>query len=295
MKSACVLALAGVAVVALASSPALAQLPPPHGRYLNPGTYNLPAPVEFNADVVCGALGVVGQVRFTYDTYGDPTNGGGGALAGGFFLDTTRFAVAPGHALAWGQQIITNVPGAGGTTWGIGAANNMPYPDTQNRNSPRYPFETLDPGMQQPTPAPTLAFRDFPSRSVPPNPVNWLAELALLCIENEGAPAGQLHTAHVIGSLLWGFSMSGTPATLNPNGPHGWGAPTQGYMDTARRFFPNPANPPAPQQPSTPENLLTARYQWDIGCDDCFVAVPAPGSVALLALGGMVAVRRRRA
>src|SRR4030095_2859645 len=107
--------------------------------------------------------------------------------------------------------------------------------------------------MQQPNPAPTLAFRDFPSRSVPPTPVSWLAELGLLCLENEGAPAGQLHTAHVIGTLLWGFDLAGNPATIQPNGPHAWGAATNGYMDTVRRFCPNRANPAAPAHPSKPE------------------------------------------
>ena len=146
-----------------------------HGTYL-PGSlaldgikdiaYGNANATQFKQDVICTDCNCkVGYIDFSYDTWTGKTDPGdlftgGGALAGGFFLNSTC-TLKPGFQLGWVQTVVATIPGdTGKTLWG--AQPDKTYPDTKVKTDPDYPFESLPGGLDPaPNPLPSIAFQDF--------------------------------------------------------------------------------------------------------------------------------------
>ncbi len=267
-----------------------------HGRFL-PGAPNiglngfawgregvdsLTAPVEVGGRRV-------GEVRFDQDSFTGTTPrgtaAGGNALAGGFWLDRGVRLVPPCRP-GWTQVVRSEV--AGQNEWGAG--RNQWFPDTNNgRTAPDYPGQRLPGGLQNPpNPPPTVGFQDFPTRFFPGGAQTWTAELALF-VANDAR-----HEICLIGIMTWGFTLTpGNPNVVRRLGPLAWTngvAANSNLVTTLRDGF--DGNGLAGARP--PFNTSTP---WTINvgdCSDCF-AIPAPGSLALLAAAGLVARRRRAA
>jgi hypothetical protein len=276
------------------------------GRFFPDGTKILDgitfadaAPSKFDKDAVDGAK-TVGNIKFDYDPYlesADPKTaaGGGGALSGGFYIDP-KLQVAPGETLAWVQTLIATLTTDEGTNlFKLPDTNAGRYPDatptnrTPDKNNvsdllfaPSYKFNraALDPPNG--VPAPTLGFQDFPALTFNDNPNldrSFVAQLGLACFDNKPGKDG-VTQVHIIESFLWGFSVAANAKTITPNAPSFWGPPTQGYMDTLNAFY-NTGTSPAPGK------VATDKYNFTVDQGSCFVAVPEPSTLILVAIGAL--------
>jgi hypothetical protein len=257
--------------------------------YGNAGGANPAAPITFDQVVDCPDCGQVGTIKFDYDTYtGKPGNSdGGAALSGGFYLGA-GVTLAPGHTLGWVQMVVATRAGA--NDWGINTANPATFPDATPAD-PRYPFTTTAAVPPNPPGAPTLGFQDFPGRNFAGGAQSWLAELALVCFT---APdQNGVVQAYVIDSFLWGFGVTVAPNGITADPPSLWGPATATFLNIMNDYY--DGTPPSPPADNT---IVSAKYTFQNGCDDCFVkAVPEPEVYAMLLSGLAVlafAARRRR-
>lgn len=255
--------------------------------YGNAGGANPAAPISFDQVVNCPDC-LVGTVKFDYDTYtGKPGNAdGGAALSGGFYIDP-GVTLAPGRTLGWVQMVIATRAGA--NDWGINPANSATFPDALP-GDPRYPFTTTAATPPNPPGVPTLGYQDFPGRNYAGGAQSWLAELALVCFGP--VDANGFVQAYVLDSFLWGFGVTVAPNGITATPPGFWGPATGTFLNTMNDYY--DGSPPSPPAGNA---IVSAKYLFQNGCDDCFVkVVPEPQVYAML-LGGLAvlgfSVRRR--
>lgn len=271
--------------------------PPDHGRFL-PGKPNIGLQdfrwasryvQEFSADVNCGST-ILGTVKFSYDLFRGKTasgkEAGGAALVGGFW-SRPDVCVNPGWRLTWTQVVDSPKPGrqewgADGTYW---------WPDTNNgRTSPEYPGTSLPRLKYPPNPPPNVPFQDFPYRFFQDGSQAWVAQLALVALNDstkEACLIGQTNT--------WGFniipSIGGQPPDVQRVGDVDWYneiLPEGALLQTLTDGFDGNGLERSRIKTSTPWTFTTDC------CDEVFCVTPAPSSLALLGVGGMVTTRRRR-
>jgi hypothetical protein len=250
--------------------------------YGNAGGANPAAPIQFDQDVNCPGCGVVGTVRFDYDTYTSTQTGAragaGAALSGGFY-QSAAWDLAPGHTLAW-VQLVTATH-AGRNNWGIPGNGMATFPDATRGNAAYPGTNTANPNPPNPPGRPTLGYQDLPDRFWAGGAQDWTATLALVCFV-DAAQAGVPIQAFVLDSFTWGFSLAvANGNTDTANAPANWqaGAPNA-FLTTLNNYYSGNA-PPAPAT-----MRATTTYNFQNGCDDCFVrAVPEPSSYAMLVAG----------
>lgn len=286
-------------------------------RYGNLGPGN--NPIRFTGPVTDSTKNInAGQIKFDYDTYsGGPAGGmgadtfGGAAISGGFFMnngvglkpefdnrDDAGQPIAGPGGLHWVQTVTaTNTGSAGMALWNLPAMNAGEYPDVlpapngNGRNDPIYPFESA--ATAPPMMMPTLGFQDFPSRGYAGGAQSWIAELGLVAISETphiNMMGMMFYEVRVINTFLWGFDFVDLNGNTTIDGigeiqagpaPSFWSDPTQSYLDTLNDFFDGgTATKP------------TGKFKF-FNNDNVFI--PAPSSLALLAAGGIIAFRRRRA
>lgn len=269
--------LASVAMLA----PARAD---PFGRFLFTAdtkgsvvySWGLDTPTQFDQQVTCGDV-VCGDIKFDYETYLRKPGGtvqGGAALVGGFYL-APGLRLAAGDRLAWVQTVSASLTGTNG--WGIDPSKgpfNIPDAGMNSPNSPVYPRESLPVAPTNPPGPPTLAFQDFPARLFARGAQFWLGELGLVCIDGMVNGVTQ---AFVIDTFEWGFEVQSNPNMIFSIGPQNFGAPSTSYLSTLNAYY----SGRAPDPPTL--GAKTVKYNFQAGCDDCFVAAaPEPSSILLL-------------
>ncbi|MBX3385126.1 MAG: hypothetical protein KF768_00995 [Phycisphaeraceae bacterium] len=289
-----------------------------HGRFLpNPSTITDPniisaygnlggtmpnRPIMFDRAVTDHAKNLAaGEIRFDFDTYAN-TNGtqGGVGIAGGFFMDP-MIKVKPGFSLQWVQTIIaTNTGSSSQALWNLPATGAgqypdvLPSPDGNGRDDPFYPFQFLPvaapPGL-------TRGFQDFPGRNFAGGPQFWFAQLGLVAVSdtpNIEMMGMMFREARVIGTFVYGFefrdvngnnAIDGLSEIFADPAPLGWGPATPGYLDTLNNFYDGMGGG-NPEKPS-------GKFKFSNN-SNAFMLIPTPAGCALMALGGLVAVRRRR-
>lgn len=259
-------------------------------------------PIMFDRAVVDGPKNITaGEIRFDYDTYAH-TNGtqAGVGIAGGFFM-APMVKVKPGFSLQWVQTIITTNTGTSSQTlWNLPATGAgqypdvLPSPDGNGRDDPFYPFQFL------PVAAPaglTRGFQDFPARSFAGGPQFWFAQLGLVAVSdtpNIEMMGMMFREARVIGTFVYGFefrdansngSIDGLGEVFADPAPLGWGPATQAYLDTLNNFFDGMGGG-NPEKPS-------GKFKFSNN-SNAFMIIPTPSGLAVFALSGLIAVRRRR-
>lgn len=274
--------------------------PLPPGMWQNSGGNNPAAPTQFDRNVMAvdkinGGTAQVGTIRFDYDTY-DLGNGSVGAgLEGGFYL-ANGFQLKQGWNLGWVQIVRSTRSGA--NDWNLpGNQDGGWFPDATPQN-PFYPFPDGN-GLLNPAPPanpgqPTVgnkirgAFTDYPNRFTANGNQFWSAELGLVAL-NKTADANGSFEMRVIGTFLWGFGVTGgTNPGVQASNPLLWGAPTQNFLDTLNTFYSG-----NPVGGSGGQNQVTGERHHFVYNTNVFI--PTPATLALIGLGGLVAVRRRRA
>ncbi len=277
--------------------------PLPPGIWQNSGGNNPAAPTQFDRNVMAvdklaggtGATAQVGTIRFDYDTYQFPNGQVGAGLEGGFYM-ANGFQLKQGWNLGWVQ--IVRSTRSGQNDWNLpGNQDGGWFPDATPQN-PFYPFPggngLLDPAPPanpgQPTVTPNIrgAFTDYPGRSTANGNQFWMAELGLVARSKTADAAGSFEM-RVIGTFLWGFDVRGAPnAGVDPFSPILWGAPTTNFLDTLNTYYSGNA-----VGGSGGQNQVTGDRHHFVYNTNVFI--PTPATLALIGLGGLVAVRRRRA
>ncbi len=250
----------------------------------------------FMANITDNGL-AVGALNFEYNTYsGTPRGGGfvgGAAFSGGFFA-ANNVALPNGDVMAWVQLVTTSQPRA--NVWSPQAG--VPYPDTRTLTSPNY-GNTVVARFQGATgvtlPAPSLGFRDFPSRQpIATAATTWSADL-LLVIEDP-----RTNIATVLAGIRWGFGENAVaPANakitdVTPLLPTAFDPALTVDIDNLNGYFDGThgANAQAKAMNRwtfvSPKNVVAANFR----------AVPEPASLILFASGAAALAglwRRRRA
>jgi hypothetical protein len=282
-----------VGVLALIAGTARAA----HGTYLPSAPFGLGSPLvlnvtswtntDANTPVFARAVSQegtpVGNINFNYDTYTGAVAAGyantgatavGAGLSGGFNIGAGVTTV-PGFTLAWAQVVspATTIPGANQWNSPQPPAPGAAFPDTSNTTSPSYAFLTVAAG-----PAPTIGFQDFPFRYPSSGNQTWLAEDALVGINTT------TDTMRIVGSFLWGFGVTMTPAGVTANAPSSWGPVTTTFDSTETNAF-----------SATGINGVsgtTWTIQNDLALYPVF-AVPEPATVGLLLVVGLAGLSLR--
>lgn len=288
-----------------------------HGRYFPDapagfiggwGGINNGGPRQFNATVTDFGKNInAGEVRFDLDTYTLAGGAGGGsALSGGFFANN-GVRVKDGFTLAWVQTVTATYTGQ--NSWNLPAMNAGEFPDATPRDrangtllsttdlgfAPTYPFNSPA-TVNVPFAPPTLGFQDFPGRSFANGNQSWLAELALVAIANDAVDGKR--EVRVAGSLLWGFDFVGLPvagggapgiANITGFGPLLWSEATTSFIDKLNQFYDGLGGGGGPANMGNA--VVSDRYNFSKNSN---IFIPTPGSLALLAMAGVLAHTRRR-
>jgi hypothetical protein len=234
----------------------------------------------FNQNVYqSGAPGglYAGQINFNYDTWtgvvapGYANSGAvalGAGLSGGFTI-APGVSVVPGFTLAWAQIVTPATTIAGQNSWS--APNGTGFPDTSGTTSPVYPFLSLAGGGPVTTP-----FQDFPTRYPSAGAQNWLAEDALVALNNT------TDTMRIVDSFLWGFNITAGGA-VTASSPSFWQAPTSTFVTTETNAFSAAGINGVSGTTWTIQNNL-AQFP---------VFVPEPATMGLLLVSGVGLLSRR--
>ena len=317
-------------IVAITLFAATQSAPGQHGRFLpNPGgsvnEYGYlggTVPLTYDRPINDLVKNIpAGNIRFDYDIYTRnpaPPTRGGAYLAGGFFPNP-NVRVKPDYTLIWTQMVLATVTVTEAeTSWNLPHFSAGTYPDADPQNrpppnfgpndpqfAPSYPFTTppanttgqapMIPGQTFPT-----GFQDSPSRPFAgPDGGNqvWLATLALACVSNTpvlGSGATAAYDVRVITTFEWGYQLQGLPA--NPPGttnilPRLQDDATGGanFIGVMNGFYDGLGGGGGTANGGA--QVASRRYTFSSNTN-CFLPVPEPATLGMLAMGMLLLARR---